>query len=228
MIPLSPETAAARDDLILQLWNAGAPLSRIRARAGCGSETVGRTLARLGAAGRTVAPARRGGKGYVRWTAEGVEAARRLWLAGESAKAIGEALGVSRNAVIGKLNRLGVGRPEEVNRQNKGRAAQLASTAAAADAAARAADLWARSPGPARRRARPAESLSPTAALVDLGRHACRWPIGEPGDAGFGFCGRAAARTYCSAHGARAYAPPPLVPIEVLAGLAPATPEGRR
>lgn len=40
----------------------------------------------------------------------------------------------------------------------------------------------------------------------------CAWPIGEPGEAGFGFCGRTVSadpdlpfpRTYCRAHGRRA------------------------
>jgi GcrA cell cycle regulator len=221
---------AARDDLILALWNAGTPLARIRARAACGGEVVTRTLARLSAAGRPVAGPRRAPEGYAKWTPERVERAKALWLKGETAEAIGRALGLGRGAVIGKLTRLGVERAEGLNRANKGRAARLASTAAALDDAARARAREAqgasllrhKAPVAGRRRRRWVEPLAPTIDLAGLGPRMCRWPIGDPGAPGFGFCGRSSEKTYCAVHAARAYLPPPLPPIEVVAGLEPA------
>lgn len=51
---------------------------------------------------------------------------------------------------------------------------------------------------------------APVVALVDLGRCMCRWPIGNPGDVGFGFCGKPAPKgdSYCAPHRARAYVKP--------------------
>jgi GcrA cell cycle regulator len=42
----------------------------------------------------------------------------------------------------------------------------------------------------------------PSATILTLGEHACRWPIGDPDDAGFGFCGarRTGHSSYCEAH----------------------------
>lgn len=45
-------------------------------------------------------------------------------------------------------------------------------------------------------------------ALFDLKNHHCRWPIGEPGDPDFGFCGRRRAddaTPYCEGHCRIAY-----------------------
>ena len=42
------------------------------------------------------------------WTEEGVELLQKMWLEGRSAREIGERLNMTRNAVIGKANRLGL------------------------------------------------------------------------------------------------------------------------
>ena len=43
--------------------------------------------------------------------------------------------------------------------------------------------------------------------LVDLDSHTCRWPIGDPRDDDFCFCGKKvkAGKTYCDDHSAMAY-----------------------
>ena len=43
--------------------------------------------------------------------------------------------------------------------------------------------------------------------LVDLDSHTCRWPLGDPRDDDFGFCGKKvrAGQTYCDEHSAMAY-----------------------
>lgn len=48
--------------------------------------------------------------------------------------------------------------------------------------------------------------------LLDLKAHHCRWPIGNPGDDRFGFCGHAkqGERPYCSLHSAIAFQPTPV------------------
>jgi GcrA cell cycle regulator len=58
---------------------------------------------------------------------------------------------------------------------------------------------------PARRPAPPPSApfqVPPTATLVTLAEHGCRWPIGDPGEDGFGFCGRprTGRGAYCQGH----------------------------
>lgn len=45
------------------------------------------------------------------------------------------------------------------------------------------------------------------ASLVDLGPSCCRWPIGDPRDPGFHFCGKKAlpGKPYCPEHASVAY-----------------------
>lgn len=46
--------------------------------------------------------------------------------------------------------------------------------------------------------------------LLDLTERTCRWPVGDPGKPGFGFCGAEVSpgcKPYCATHGLRAYAP---------------------
>lgn len=47
---------------------------------------------------------------------------------------------------------------------------------------------------------RPEIITDPTASLVDLHTRNCHWPIGDPSEPGFGFCGRPATRIYCADH----------------------------
>lgn len=46
------------------------------------------------------------------WTGDLVADVTRLWAAGHSATSVGEHLGLTRNAVIGKINRLGLPAPD--------------------------------------------------------------------------------------------------------------------
>ncbi|HUC10028.1 MAG TPA: GcrA family cell cycle regulator [Stellaceae bacterium] len=57
-------------------------------------------------------------------------------------------------------------------------------------------------------RRRPPDTPTPAAKLTPPGAHQCRWPLGDPGTAGFRFCNEPAAegRPYCEAHCRCAYA----------------------
>lgn len=56
------------------------------------------------------------------WTQERVEILKRMWADGASAGDIADRLrGVTRNAVIGKVHRLGLERSQEMNRRNHSR-----------------------------------------------------------------------------------------------------------
>lgn len=157
------------------------------------------------------------------WNDTRVETLTRLWREGLSASQIARQLagGVTRNAVIGKIHRLGL----------SGRA-----TASRPGVRARRAE---QAPRPGRRVQRPVpppviippaapapaldEGLPETglASVLSVGRRQCRWPFGEPGADGFALCGRPVVRgAYCGCHANRGYQPPkPRNHLLKLAGL---------
>ena len=133
------------------------------------------------------------------WTEERVEVLKTLWTEGNTASEVSRRLGVTRNAVIGKVHRLGLG----------GRVAPAAprAIAAAAPRRTRARSSWTRAAAPhtapqSRLKRVEALDLAPTADLLTLNERSCRWPIGHPNEPEFGFCGRErqANVSYCADH----------------------------
>ena len=143
------------------------------------------------------------------WTAGRIEQLRACVGTGMTCSQIAAAIGVSRNAVIGKIHRLGLasGRP--------------AGAGARVDCPPRA-----RHPrGPTQRRLlRLAYARAPLdeimsgivvisthpCSLIDIDAHQCRWPIGDPATTDFLFCGNDAIGgfTYCVGHARMAYRSP--------------------
>jgi GcrA cell cycle regulator len=134
------------------------------------------------------------------WTEERIETLRRLSLEGMSARQIAERLGgVSRNAVIGKLNRL-----DRQPSTPKPASVKVVRVRAATPAPRPA---IARAPAPARA---PMQCDEPrgAATFLTLEAHMCRWPIGDPCGTDFTFCGQPAqGRSYCGRHASQAYRP---------------------
>lgn len=142
------------------------------------------------------------------WTEERVALLRKLWAEGLSASQIAKQLGgVTRNAVIGKVHRLGLAGRATPSRPAK-RPVRTARP---------------RIIGPSAPRLRTISSL-PTVIIPDLeplkledGKAAsvltlndtmCKYPIGDPTDASFAFCGRASSSgPYCQDHARLAYQP---------------------
>ena len=131
------------------------------------------------------------------WTEERIQELRDLWQAGHSASQIGAMMGVSKNAVVGKAHRLKLpARPSPIRAQgSKPRPAPKPRT-----------------PRPvALRRPAPAPEAPPRIAPRPVRAHGgtkeCLWPIGDPGDVDFHFCGAdpVPGRPYCEAHCAKAY-----------------------
>lgn len=155
------------------------------------------------------------------WTPTRVARLERLWREGCSAAQIARALGcgLTRNAVIGKIHRLGlvrtrarppVARPVPLRPppRRKGAVRPVRKPTPIGPAPAAGLD------------ASPTLAESGAATVCSVGRGDCRWPLGEPSSDAFRFCGERAVRgAYCAPHAARAYRATPSDHLLRLAGL---------
>jgi GcrA cell cycle regulator len=156
------------------------------------------------------------------WTDERVELLRQLWLDGKSASQISAQLGhgVTRNAVIGKVHRLGLaGRAKAPSSAAAPRAASAPRmpprpASSSARTAVRGATARARAAEPTLD-TRPVYQeddvvvpMSLRVTIIDLKEAMCRWPLGDPTSSEFRCCGSpAASGPYCTHHGKLAYQP---------------------
>lgn len=148
------------------------------------------------------------------WTDERVAMLKQLWGEGKTAAEIAKILGgVTRNAVIGKAHRLKLsGRVSPI--QQNTRPETVISRARVTAHAPLPTALDAR---PMRALARELETPVPVRVeefkggrivkLVDLKEQMCRWPIGDPKDEKFGFCGceKHPELPYCDYHAKQAF-----------------------
>ncbi|GAB4516775.1 MAG: GcrA family cell cycle regulator [Roseibium sp.] len=159
------------------------------------------------------------------WTNERVELLKKLWGEGLSASQIaGELGGVTRNAVIGKVHRLGLsGRAKATTSSAKPRRARPAATGSTAPkkpiqmpqsigATALKADMAPEPAVEAKPAVEPIADLVPIsqrATILTLTERTCKWPIGDPATDDFYFCGRQsdAGVPYCAHHCKIAYQP---------------------
>lgn len=155
------------------------------------------------------------------WTNERVDLLKRLWSEGLSASQIAAELGgVTRNAVIGKVHRLGLsGRAKAASAPAKPRRSRPAASPARPTAAAPrtigATALKAEAAPVAAVQAEPApvtELVIPNdqrATILQLNERTCKWPIGDPSRDDFYFCGRNSdpGTPYCAHHCRIAYQP---------------------
>ena len=135
------------------------------------------------------------------WTINQVTTMTKLWQEGLSASQVARQLGgTSRNAVIGKLHRLGIAdRPTPVRFRSPGRSAERRLPNGRAGGAVR------RSGRSLTFEPMVAE-LAPGATMQTLTAASCRWPIGDPRDPDFGYCGRARSDgSYCQGHAQMAF-----------------------
>jgi len=143
------------------------------------------------------------------WTEERVSLLKKLWLEGLSASQIAKQLGgVTRNAVIGKVHRLGLsGRatPSSPPRPafKTPRPPRPASGSSLVPRRALAHLPSTPQPQPAYYVEEPG-----SATVLTLGAHMCKWPIGDPTSDNFTFCGRRIGEgSYCAEHARLAYQP---------------------
>lgn len=151
------------------------------------------------------------------WSDERVEQLKKLWEAGLSASQIAAELGnVTRNAVIGKVHRLGLsGRAKSpasaVPRQRKARPAQqmmrVSRPVSRGNTALAHAFEVELEPDPiAFDNVVP---MSQRLSLLELNEATCHWPVGDPASPDFFFCGgkALAGLPYCAHHSRVAYQP---------------------
>lgn len=153
------------------------------------------------------------------WTDERVELLKKLWAEGLSASQIAAELGsITRNAVIGKVHRLGLsGRAKTVSspapRPRKPRPAAEARPRPMVHGNTALAPVF----QPAIE-AEPEELPDPVAnvipmadrcTILDLTEFTCRWPVGDPGKPDFFYCGSHTkiGLPYCAYHARIAYQP---------------------
>jgi GcrA cell cycle regulator len=138
------------------------------------------------------------------WTTDRIEALKIHFAAGLSCREIANEIGVSRNAVIGKISRLSLSRDKGVMRVKK----EAADTKRPRGAQKlRQILLKAYSV-----EAEPVLVGEPihnghTCSLFELSKKTCRWPISTPGHEDFCFCGNTPIEgmPYCAGHSRLAY-----------------------
>ncbi len=148
------------------------------------------------------------------WTEERVELLKKLWAEGLSASQIAAELGgVTRNAVIGKVHRLSLtGRAKAASGPRPKRArSPRAPRAARPQTIGNTALKIQRAPQP-RRLPVLEDVVVPIplkATILTLNEKTCRWPIGDPADEEFCFCGHEPRENgpYCEYHSRIAYHP---------------------
>jgi GcrA cell cycle regulator len=163
-------------------------------------------------------PAHGGGN----WTDERVAVLKKLWAEGLSASVIAAELGgVTRNGVIGKIHRLGlagrVKNPSAASSRLHTRQApppRMLSRFTMLSGAMMSVQF---SPAPAitpASESAPLEEISDLSfadrkTLFELTPRSCRWPVGNPCEADFFFCGSETAEgeSYCAYHGRVAHVP---------------------
>ncbi|ODS00453.1 GcrA cell cycle regulator [Methyloceanibacter superfactus] len=153
------------------------------------------------------------------WTDERVELLKKLWAEGLSASQIAGRLGgVTRNAVIGKVHRLGLSgratssrssapRPRRAHapRQNRAPSLTFGTRGNVALKPSYEAE-YEPAPAPVTELVIP---LHERATILTLKESMCRWPIGDPTEEDFHFCGRKKEGPvpYCEHHARMAYQP---------------------
>lgn len=157
------------------------------------------------------------------WTDDRVAKLSKLWADGLSASQIaGELGGVTRNAVIGKVHRLGLsgrakpagGGGAKPRRKPTSRSSGGSTYRRARPAARSAGDTALKTDVDVAVRPKPIEDIvvpiSKKITLLELTENTCKWPTGDPTRPGFSFCGHKSEedKPYCEYHSKLAFQPP--------------------
>lgn len=159
------------------------------------------------------------------WTDEMVEDLRKMWKEGLTTGEIGRRLQVSKNSIVGKVHRLGLsGRPSPIKKKEENSTEEAAKPAKVAtpkatpvkEKEAEKIEIKAEakesktSETPKFSPRERSHKVNHNVSLADLDNHTCRWPVGDPKDENFHFCGKKVkiGQTYCEEHATIAYVKP--------------------
>jgi GcrA cell cycle regulator len=142
------------------------------------------------------------------WTAERVELLKSRFEAGLSCREIAGDIGVSRNAVIGKLSRLNLTREKSGDAQRPARKAVAKGRRPRTVPKLHYQVLLAIYAEPQPAADEPIHNEH-CCSLLELSEERCRWPISTPGAEDFCFCGNTPVEglPYCAGHTRLAYRP---------------------
>lgn len=128
----------------------------------------------------------------MKWSNDLVEQLKKLWNEGKTANEIANELGktlgetISRNAVIGKAHRLQLkSRPSPIKTKTK----------------------ITKPTKPSKVKGLSEEAKPLPSNILMFSEHVCQWPMGDPSDSDFKFCGKKAinGKPYCLEHAKKAY-----------------------
>ena len=142
------------------------------------------------------------------WDEERVEQLKQLWAEGLSASQIASKMGgVTRNAVIGKVHRLGLSGRATPAKPQRGRSFETPKEEEKPGITARA------DPSPV---INEPEFTTPLVlssgdrtTVATLKNNMCKWPVGDPASDEFHFCGQSTStgKSYCPYHAHMAFQP---------------------
>jgi GcrA cell cycle regulator len=143
------------------------------------------------------------------WTAERIELLKNRFEAGLSCREIANDIGVSRNAVIGKLSRLNLTREKPPGTPRPARRDGAKGPRAKSIPRLQYQLLRKLYSEPQLLADREPISNDACCSLQELSEERCRWPIGNPGATDFRFCGITPVDSlpYCLGHTRLAYRP---------------------
>jgi GcrA cell cycle regulator len=140
------------------------------------------------------------------WTPERVEQLRNFVVTGLSCSQIAAEIGVSRNAVIGKIHRLGLSptRPPGASSRScppRDRRPRVSTQRQFLRL------ISAQAPSVAEATAAVAVDSAQPRSLIEIAQGKCRWPLGDCNAAPVMFCGNEAVAgfSYCAGHARMAY-----------------------
>ena len=137
------------------------------------------------------------------WNQQKVDDLKKLWNEGVATSRIGEQLGFTKNAVIGKAFRLGLERRQN-SRKKTAQSQSVSSVTMYRESSASGHTQIA----PKREVTRRREKFSFKKSIVGTGNFkSCQWPIGDPLEEGFHYCGgqNIPTKPYCIEHYKKAY-----------------------
>ena len=137
------------------------------------------------------------------WNQQKVDDLKKLWNEGVATSRIGEQLGFTKNAVIGKAFRLGLERRQN-SRKKTSHSQSVSSVTMYRETSTPGHSQIAQKKEVTRRR----EKFSFKKSIVGTGSFkSCQWPIGDPLEEGFHYCGgqNIPTKPYCIEHYKKAY-----------------------